>query len=311
MDQPRVDARPHSRPADANGNEADQAAASPSPSAPREALQRPRVSEVSPVERQQSADQQTEAPANRASVPDSRAGRTPDRQPQAGAPAADRTGLPPPPVSAADAARQRWAERLEEMENPPSSRNELRSRLNELEPGHPSSPWHEDGTPRDPAPRLSELERPRPPLTDTEYAEHRSEVAKKLELAREQNLTTERLYTINPNRDIWTAERSELHADMIDFAYAQGGDVPCERQAIIVGGLGGAGKTSLLDRHADVDRSSYLTINPDSFKEDLARNGMIPEVDGLSPMEASSLAHEESSHLARQLALRAWPKARI
>ena len=32
---------------------------------------------------------------------------------------------------------------------------------------------------------------------------------------------------------------------------------------------------------------------------------MVPELDGLSPMEASDLVHEESSYLARQLALRA------
>ena len=37
----------------------------------------------------------------------------------------------------------------------------------------------------------------------------------------------------------------------------------------------------------------------------MARRGMIPEVEGLSPMEASDLVHEESSYLARQLALRA------
>jgi hypothetical protein len=46
-------------------------------------------------------------------------------------------------------------------------------------------------------------------------------------------------------------------------------------------------------------------INPDNMKEEMARRGMIPEVDGLSPMEASELAHEESSYLASQLALRA------
>jgi len=46
-------------------------------------------------------------------------------------------------------------------------------------------------------------------------------------------------------------------------------------------------------------------INPDNLKEDMARRGMVPEIDGLSPMEASDLVHEESSYLARQLALRA------
>ena len=37
----------------------------------------------------------------------------------------------------------------------------------------------------------------------------------------------------------------------------------------------------------------------------MARRDMIPPVDGLSPMEASDLVHEESSYVARQLALRA------
>ncbi len=35
----------------------------------------------------------------------------------------------------------------------------------------------------------------------------------------------------------------------------------------------------------------------------MADRGMIPVVDGLSPMEASDLVHEESSYVARQLAL--------
>jgi predicted ABC-type ATPase len=75
--------------------------------------------------------------------------------------------------------------------------------------------------------------------------------------------------------------------------------------AIMAGGLGGAGKTTLLDHDLSIDRSNYLTINPDSFKEELAKRGLVPEIPGLSPMEASTLAHEESSYLARQLALRA------
>ncbi len=76
-------------------------------------------------------------------------------------------------------------------------------------------------------------------------------------------------------------------------------------KAIIIGGLAGAGKTTILEKHAGVDLSQYLIINPDNFKEELAQRGLIPEVEGLSPMEASTLAHEESSHLARQLAFRA------
>jgi Zeta toxin len=45
-----------------------------------------------------------------------------------------------------------------------------------------------------------------------------------------------------------------------------------------------------------------MVINPDEIKEQLAKRGMVPEVVGLSPMEAAELAHEESSHIAKRLA---------
>jgi predicted kinase len=69
--------------------------------------------------------------------------------------------------------------------------------------------------------------------------------------------------------------------------------------------LPGAGKTTVLERHAGIDRSQYLTINPDEIKNEIAKRDMIPEVEGLSPMEASDLVHEESSHIAKRLARRA------
>jgi predicted kinase len=81
--------------------------------------------------------------------------------------------------------------------------------------------------------------------------------------------------------------------------------VPCERRAILAGGLPGAGKTTVLEQHAGIDRSQYLTINPDEIKSEMAKRGMIPEVAGLTPMEASDLVHEESSYVAKQFALRA------
>ncbi len=74
-------------------------------------------------------------------------------------------------------------------------------------------------------------------------------------------------------------------------------------RAIIAGGLSGAGKSTVLDHYAGIDRSQYLTINPDDIKEKMADRGLIPQVDGLSPMEASDLVHEESSYIARRLAL--------
>ena len=191
------------------------------------------------------------------------------------------------------------------MESPPSSRDELRSRLNELEPGHPSSPWHEDGTPRDPAPRLSELEHPRPPLTDIEYKEHTREVSQKLEAALGACLTTAELHTIDSSNEIWSAERNKIHGAIIAEEYDKADSIPCEWQSVVAGGLSGAGNTTILEQHAGIDLSQYLTINPDKFKEKLAKLDMIDSAPGLSPMEATSLAHEESSHLARRLAMRA------
>jgi len=143
------------------------------------------------------------------------------------------------------------------------------------------------------------------PLTDREWAEHISEVRDGLSKAYEQNLNTDRAYTINGAGEVWLEERDRLHNSIIEDLCAKAADVPCDSKAIVAGGLGGAGKTTVLTQHAGIDLSQYLMINPDGMKEEMARRGMIPEVDGLSPMEASELVHEESSYLASQLALRA------
>ncbi len=220
-------------------------------------------------------------------------------------PVPDTRPLPRPPAQPGQADRHRLAERLDRMESPVGVRAELVNRLNTLAPGHPSSPWDERGIPRPPVPRLTDLDRPRPPLSDADYAAHVAEVAKSLDHARAAGLTTDNLYTIDANRDIWADDRAAMHNEIIEAVYQASAAVPCERRAIVAGGLGAAGKTTVLDEHPGLDRSKFLTINPDSFKEELAKRGMVPRIPGLSPMEASTLAHEESSYLARQLALRA------
>jgi predicted kinase len=95
------------------------------------------------------------------------------------------------------------------------------------------------------------------------------------------------------------------HNVIIDRISSQAQSVPAEGKAIIAGGLCGAGKTTVLFGYAGIDRSQYLTISPDNIKEELARDGLVPEIEGLSPMEASDLVHRESSYIARQLASRA------
>jgi predicted ABC-type ATPase len=118
-------------------------------------------------------------------------------------------------------------------------------------------------------------------------------------------LATDQLHTIDPKRETWSAERNRLHGMIIAEIYSKAAEVPCDRLAIIAGGLGGAGKSTVLDQGAGIDRSKYLTINPDKFKEELAKRDMLPKIPGLSPMETSALGHAESSYLARRLAIRA------
>ena len=196
----------------------------------------------------------------------------------------------------------------------PAHRDDLEQRLRRLPPGHPSSPVESDGTPRPPEPGLRCRESPDAsppgdtdwrPLTDAEYAEHVTKVRDHLDKARADGLATDRQHTIDPAREVWSAERETLQDSIIEDLYRNASGVPCERRAIMAGGLPGAGKSTILEGHAGIDRSQYLTINPDEIKEEMASRDMVPPVEGLSPMEASDLVHEESSYVARQLALRA------
>ncbi len=295
MDQPTANTRPRDRPPEASRKEADQAA---NVSA-RQTSSDARAAEVGRLGQRRSTEvrQNDTTPNNTAESV-----RNDHRR--------DTVGLPPRPDTARNPDRQRLAERLERIENPPSSRDALRGRLNQLEPGHPSSPWHEDGSPRPPAPRLSDLERLKPPLNDSEYAEHKLEIADRLREAHAEGRSTSDQNTINPDKDIWTAERIARQDDILNEIYAGASDVPCDGKAIIAGGLGGSGKTTILERHAGIDLSNYLTINPDDIKERMVEHKMLPAIPGLSPMETSSLGHEESSYIARRLANRAYAEGK-
>jgi predicted kinase len=206
----------------------------------------------------------------------------------------------------------------EALSERPGDREALGRRLERLPPGHPSSPVRDqpggDATsrPDETGGRDGESRAVRPaedtdrrPLTDGEHADHVAKVRDLLDKARSDGLATESRYITDPDKETWSRERRTGHNAIITDLYAAARDVPCERRAILAGGLPGAGKTTVLEKHAGVDRSRYLTINPDDVKEEMAKRGMIPQVPGLTPMEASELVHEESSHVAKRLARRA------
>ncbi len=225
-----------------------------------------------------------------------------------------RTGVP-------DRAAADWSDGAERIrpDTPRSndrSTDDLARRLESLPDGHPSSPYDANGTRRDSPTRLRDLDtdpdpgddaqpdKPRP-YTDAEWADHRAEVPARLETAREDGLESVDQFGLDDDGEVWTSSRREVHAAIIEELYTRAADVPCEHKAIIAGGLAGAGKTTVLADHAGIDRSQYLTVNPDDIKVELGKRDLIPKVEGLSPMEASDLVHLESSHIAKQLALRA------
>jgi predicted kinase len=170
----------------------------------------------------------------------------------------------------------------------------LERRLEKLPDNHPASPRYGRDNRGDV-----------PPLTDAEHAEHVAEVRTRLDQARAAGLATDVQHTIDPGREVWSKQRRVVHDEIINDLYAAARDVPCERRAVLAGGLPGSGKTTVLHEHASIELSRYLMINPDDVKVEMARRGLVPAVENLSPMEASDLVHEESSHLAKRLAYRA------
>lgn len=145
----------------------------------------------------------------------------------------------------------------------------------------------------------------RPAMTDEEFEARAAMVSDVIGKAR-KTLATEHTHT--DESGAWNAERDRLHQQIADELYSAAAHVPNERRAVIAGGLGGAGKTTVLTKHAGVNTREYLTLNPDDVKELMAERGLIPEVPGhpdLSPMERAALVHEESSRITSMVAERA------
>jgi hypothetical protein len=103
---------------------------------------------------------------------------------------------------------------------------------------------------------------------------------------------------------IWTGERNRQQGRLVAEMYSGAAGVPCERAAVIAGGLPGADKTSALD-DAGLDQAQYLTVSIDAVLARMAAAELIPEADGLSPLGRAGLVHAEAQYLAKRVGLRA------
>lgn len=148
---------------------------------------------------------------------------------------------------------------------------------------------------------------------DPAWEEHQTYVTDVLTRALEAGLGAgEYLRTREGN---WNKKTVAYIAEVVDaeIAKVKARGVPQESRAVMLGGVPGSGKTTTAEDTAGVfaaaglaDSDQWATVNPDIFKEVLIARGDIPEISGLSPMEAAPLYHSltsEMSHIFGRLLL--------
>jgi Zeta toxin len=102
---------------------------------------------------------------------------------------------------------------------------------------------------------------------------------------------------------MWPSGRAKDQHELVTGLYQRGRDVPCDRVAVMAGGLPGADKDAAL-AGAGVGRSGFLTVSIDGVLAEMAARGLIPPVAGLSPLEAADdLVHGEARYLAKRVGL--------
>jgi hypothetical protein len=171
-------------------------------------------------------------------------------------------------------------------------------------------------------------------MTDAEYAQHRKHVDFELtrhgteDLLRSPYSTHVSEDKVNGVEGLYTPSRRAQQEEILKQLEDRAKNVPNERRAIVMGGIGGAGKSTILRtnakhrgsvahklgiKYASYDEkghgvgepSNFLILNPDDIKGEMAKRGMIPKIDRLSPLEANPFVHEEASKMAEDLAQRA------
>lgn len=104
----------------------------------------------------------------------------------------------------------------------------------------------------------------------------------------------------------WTEERLAWQTETLDRMMEQqalfGGAPKRNREAIVMAGLPGAGKTYLLQNKLGdtLNLEDYVVVNADDIKHEIIRSGSPPQVSDLEGLELASLVHEESSDMAKR-----------
>lgn len=155
----------------------------------------------------------------------------------------------------------------------------------------------------------------RPRFTEPQWAQRKANTERSVNEALAHGRDTESIHHMfGP---FWTPQREREQRDFLHQVWRDkhGDELPNERQMMLMAGLSGSGKGTVLNELGKTqghggpfDASRYLGIDADDMKERMVDYGMVPQIPGLSPMEMAPLIHEESSHLANSLARKAYSR---
>lgn len=134
------------------------------------------------------------------------------------------------------------------------------------------------------------------PWTPDEHASHAAYTENAVAKALDDGKATSRTETHDGNGQVWKHTRAAAHRDIVHHLLDGAQTVPSGRRAVVVGGLHGPHRDKAAK--AAAPEKDYLHVSTDRVKEEMAARGLIPHVEGLSPMEASPLVHDEASHIA-------------
>ena len=158
---------------------------------------------------------------------------------------------------------------------------------------------------------LADACRERRPFDDYERTTRREYI--RLIIRRYAGYDTRRAYstTDGNGRVLYDPGRQREHDRIVSDILSRASGVERGSRALMSGGLGGAGKSSILvsedfaERFGGFDPDEWLTLNNDDIKEMMAQRGLIPHARGLTPMESCFLVHEEAGDILADLRARA------
>jgi hypothetical protein len=159
-------------------------------------------------------------------------------------------------------------------------------------------------------PERSAAQRGGGPLTDKQYLAHAAYVADVTDLGLGKQkgdvgigLASDSAF--KDNHGNWSQEQLKNMLTMADelFGTVTAGR-PKGHKAIMLGGLPGSGKSSLLEqmqKDGHFDEADWVQINPDLVKDEMIKRGWYPEIEGLTANETAGFIHAQSSEMASML----------